>query len=411
MLRSMFLIVFFSLVLVIISPTHIHAAPWVSGYYPGWTQSRMKPTDIDYSAVTHIMHFAAIPKSDGSLDTSQNMIDPYIASTISATHAAGKKILITLGGANSQNGFRVATTQANRTKLISSIVNFMKSNNYDGIDVDWEPLADTDSAQFTAFITELRAAMTQQQPGSLLTAAAMVETPQLYIPVKDMFDQINIMTYVMSGPWEGWVTWHSAPLKNGGRTFSNGRPLPSVETAVKAYLDAGISKTKLGIGTHFGGSIWSGGGVTGPRQSFTSGTTVNADTPYYTIMDTYHQAQNYHYDTEADAAYLSINSAQDANDKFISYDNAESIAKKISYLKTAQLGGIIIWELNQGYFPNAAVGQRDPLLKALKEAIGNTEPTAGPTGPTCSNLQGDTNHDGAVRIDDFAVWRSIYLAQ
>jgi hypothetical protein len=31
-----------------------------------------------------------------------------------------------------------------------------------------------------------------------------------------------------------------------------------------------------------------------------------------------------------------------------------------------------------------------------------------PTGPSCSALQGDANHDGSVDVIDFATWKRIY---
>src|ERR1700730_9502158 len=69
---------------------------WCTAYYPGWEQSSAMPASgIDFAAVTHIVHFALIPKPDGSLDSSQNSITPAnSADLISRAHTAGKKVLI-----------------------------------------------------------------------------------------------------------------------------------------------------------------------------------------------------------------------------------------------------------------------------------------------------------------------------
>ena len=32
--------------------------PWVAGYYPGWRQNRLSPADIDFGAVTLLIHFS-----------------------------------------------------------------------------------------------------------------------------------------------------------------------------------------------------------------------------------------------------------------------------------------------------------------------------------------------------------------
>ena len=41
----------------------------------------------------------------------------------------------------------------------------------------------------------------------------------------------------------------------------------------------------------------------------------------------------------------------------------------------------------------------------------NTPVPPTPTGGTCSQVQGDANHDGRVNLTDFAVWRSAFLAR
>ena len=50
------------------------SALWNTGYYAGWMQDYLAPSDIDFSALTHVIHFAAIPKTDGSLDTATNVL-------------------------------------------------------------------------------------------------------------------------------------------------------------------------------------------------------------------------------------------------------------------------------------------------------------------------------------------------
>jgi len=38
-------------------------------------------------------------------------------------------------------------------------------------------------------------------------------------------------------------------------------------------------------------------------------------------------------------------------------------------VKAKGLGGVIQWELNEGYLKDAAAGQRNPLLKAIHDAF------------------------------------------
>jgi hypothetical protein len=41
---------------------------WVTAYYAGWQYDRLKPAQIDFRALTHLVHFSVLPKADGTLD-------------------------------------------------------------------------------------------------------------------------------------------------------------------------------------------------------------------------------------------------------------------------------------------------------------------------------------------------------
>src|SRR6185295_20231359 len=85
---------------------------WRTGYYPGWEQGSMPAAQIDFSALTHVIHFSLVPNADGSLNNSRNDISAEnSAEIVGATHAAGRKVLICVGGANTS--FQSATTPTN----------------------------------------------------------------------------------------------------------------------------------------------------------------------------------------------------------------------------------------------------------------------------------------------------------
>ena len=54
---------------------------------------------------------------------------------------------------------------------------------------------------------------------------------------------------------------------------------------------------------------------------------------------------------------------------FISYDDAHACQAKVSYARNLHLGGLMIWELSEDFFPTQPVGQRTPLISALKQAL------------------------------------------
>lgn len=374
-------IAIFALVLMLcVSAMTGQTTPWVSAYYAGWMQGYLPPSAVDFSAVTHIIHFSISPTSGGNISGSGNGITPAAsAAIVQAGHAAGKKVLITCGGWGDDQGFANNTTTANRATFITNLVNFVVTHGYDGLDIDWEPI--TSPSQFKLFIPELRAALDAAKPGLLLTIALLSGDPSPVVPVQSAFDQINIMTYDMSGAWQGWVAWHNSPIYDGGLRFPGTNTLvPSANGEVDAYIAAGIPKEKLGIGADFYGYVWTG--VTQPGQSWTSTPDVTGNVPYYELMNTYGSSP-VRWDSSAQAAYISIPSG---SGKFISFDNEQTMYAKAAYVRSKGIGGVILWELGGGYRASAPAGQRDLLLQAVKRAFfgDGTPPSADSLAPVVS---------------------------
>ena len=347
---------------------------WCAAYYPGYEQAYMPASNIDFAVVSHVIHFSLVPNSDGSLNSNANSITLLnSADLVTRAHAAHRKALICVGGASTS--FQGATASANLSAFISNLTNFMASRGYDGIDLDWEPLDASDALQFTNLVNGLRSALDAITPRPLLTAAVASPPtpPALIASVQSRFDQINLMTYDLSGPYPGWVTWFNAPIFDGGYRFpSTGGLVPSADGMVSSLTTIGVDAGRLGIGIAFYGYIWSGGGGTPtggtalPRQAWTgtNAPMVTAVT-YNTIMSSYYQTNLYHWDLGAQAPYLSIDNPGSNNDNFISYDDPRICQSKVSYARNRGLGGVMIWELAQDHKAN----QPDPLLQAVKQAL------------------------------------------
>ena len=373
---------------------------WVSAYYAGWQSSYLPPDSIDFTAITQLIHFSVYPTGGASFDgTGNGMTASHMSATVQAAHRAGKKIILCVGGYGAD--FKDAVSPAYRSQSIANLVAYMTTYGYDGLDIDWEPVQD--EPNFLIWIAQLRSAMQAVNAGALLTDAAF-SFDQAVVDARDSFDQINLMTYDMAGPWPGWVTWHNSPVSDGGFRFpSTGGPPPSANGSVDEYLAAGVPASKLGIGTDFLGYYWTGGdgtptgGVTAPRQSYTVTPSVRSNVQYYEIMDTY-EAYPQLWDSSAQASYISIDKPGSANDMFISLDNERTEYAKADYVRSKGIGGIIIFELGAGYRANQPPGQKDFLLQAVKKAfmLGQhyvpdvTKPVVAMTAPAQGSTVGGT---------------------
>jgi chitinase len=361
------------------SPT-ARAELWRTGYFPGYHQSYLPASQIDFQAITHVIHFSVMPNGDGTLDAAINGLTPgYMADLIAQAHRAGRKALICVGGAGSQAGFQGATTRANLTGFVQRLADFLSAHGYDGVDLDWEPLVESDHEQFGNLVGALRDALNRLDPQLLLTVATASE-PELFSALQGQFDQINLMTYDLAGPWPGWVTWFNAPIFDGGYRFpSTGGLVPSSDGIVQGFIAAGVKPEKLALGMAFYGMIWTHGtgtatgGICLPRQTWKRAPTATASA-YYQIMASYYAAERYHWDAAAQAAYLSITNANATNDLFLSYDDEHACQAKVSYARNHQLGGVMMWELSQGYQAANPGGRRHPLLQAIRDALATPGP-------------------------------------
>ena len=350
-------------------------ALWVTAYYPVWVQAGgMSPDKIDFSAITHLVHFGIAPRPDGTIEDTEHggvhAITPaQSADVVGRAHKAGDKVLVCLGGAGSGPAISAAMAPAVRPALIRNLIAFVTERGYDGIDVDMEPILPADEPNFVLFVRELRAAMKAANPKWQMTFPASGEPgdqPKLAAELQDCFDQINVQTYDLSGTWPGWSTWYNGSLYGGGpaRSLTATRPYPSASEKVGYYLAAGVPKTKLGLGLAFYGCVWDG--ANGPAQPI-AGVKMSS-IAYSELMDKYDTPGAYHWDPVAHAPYLSVGAATDPARKFVSFDDARLAREKVLYAKSHGLGGVIIWELGDGYRDSQPAGKKDALLQTVKAA-------------------------------------------
>ncbi|MBZ4372745.1 glycosyl hydrolase family 18 protein [Corallococcus sp. AS-1-6] len=343
---------------------------WVSGYYTGWNADEYPPEKVDFSALTHILVGRATPRPDGTLNTQfDNDNGPAIARLLAQrAHAAGRKALIMVGGSGEHEGWVGAASDANRAKFVQALLKAVDDFGYDGLDLNWEPVELEDRLHLLALVQTLRAA----RPGLLLTFPIHwintnfpEDAAPWYAELALYLDQVNVMSYSMVGPWDGWVSWYTSALRG-----ESGQHPTSIESSLALWAAAGIPKAKLGIGIPFYGMGWRN--ITGPYQPFTDWSDyVGGDNSFtYKNILAWSVLGTHHWDDAAQAEYLTFppnTPIEDGTVRWISYDGPQAIAAKGAFVKQQGYGGTIIWTINQGC-TDPETGA-NPLLDAVKGAL------------------------------------------
>ena len=381
---------------------------WAVAYYPAYGTGTMPIAAIPFASMTHVVHFALVPRRDGTL-ADPDGLRGQTSALVAAAHAAGVKALLGVGGdesAGAPAGFQGATSSARREAFVKNIVAAMAAGGYDGVDVNWESVRfPQDVSNFRAFVEDLRKALDRRSPPRhfLLTYPAGTASgfqeysniARMLAPVQARFDQVNLQTYVMAGPFPGWLTWHNSPLHAGGCRFATtGQPPPSLESTVKAFIAAGIARRRLGIGIQLAGVDWVGGsgtdtgGVSRPCQAWDysrqkpDGSGQDVGAPSYAggwsfvnasdVARSYTAANGYTaaFDDGAGAAYLSRDQSGSAGDHFVSYETPQSIQAKADYVRAQGLGGLIVFEVTQDFQGERPAGDaQHPLMTAVRQAF------------------------------------------
>ncbi|HEX7341180.1 MAG TPA: glycosyl hydrolase family 18 protein [Rhodanobacteraceae bacterium] len=275
---------------------------------------------------------------------------------LKATHP-GLKVTISVGGWGAGGFSGAAATAASRRTFADSAAQLVASQHADGLDVDWEypgsslsgiKSSPQDRVHFTALIQALRAALDKMGAGNghvgahhyLLTIAS---ADSRYVKGIDLaavapyLDWFNVMTYDFNNSLTALTGNHtglhaSAVAPPDARTTAR---------AVREYLAAGVPADKIVIGAAFYGLRFDGVHPAdhGLYQHYAR---FGGSYPWFVLKQKFINRDGYvrHWDARADAPYL----WNATTHSFISYDDPQSIAAKVAFVKAHHLGGIMFWE-------------------------------------------------------------------
>ncbi|MFB9278067.1 glycoside hydrolase family 18 protein [Cohnella cellulosilytica] len=265
----------------------------------------------------------------------------------------GIKLMLSVGGWGADGFSQAAATQAGRERLAASAVELIGEYGLDGVDIDWEypgsslagiSASREDKRNFTLLLRQLREAIDTGGPGRMLTIAAGGDTYfTLQTDMREIcryLDYVMLMTYDLQGGFQT-VTGHHAALYQGSRNLIDA----CVDKAVRVFGEAGVPAEKMIIGVPFYSRQWDGvkGGGDGLGQEAATvghyGPDYGSLADYVELTDRAQQgAYRRYWDPEAGVPYLFDGGT------FISYEDQQSLAGKIAYIRERGLAGIMFWE-------------------------------------------------------------------
>lgn len=337
----------------------------ILGYSASWADGAYPPRFYDYGSLTHIARSFLQPHADGRVTWSNDFWSPELEQN---AHAHGVKVLASIGGAadNANQWLEMARDPAAEKRFFDELETQINAHHYDGVDIDWEPSAQTDADQktYTEFMRTIRARFPKWVISTALPTGEWSGRHISWTDIAASVDFINLMTYVFAGSWSGHSAHNANLYKPSSYTDPSGIDIDSaVESLVKNH---GLSRDKIVLGLAFYGTQYSTdkmGQPFPPKARFRGEEIIYTDIERLAAMPEYEK----HWDEAAHVPYLE----RTGGGHTVSYDNALSINQKCVYAVKNGMKGVMIWYLGADLVRGTPV-----LQQALAQSY--TLPSAAP---------------------------------
>ncbi|XP_039450794.1 acidic mammalian chitinase-like isoform X1 [Culex pipiens pallens] len=285
------------------------------------------------------------------------------------------KTLAAIGGYNegSEDFSKVADSADLRHVFAEDCRDFCLRHGFDGVDIDWEYPSTADRTNFVLLLADLRQVLSEA--GLMLTAAVAAHVDQAAISydipsISVLLDHINLMAYDFNGAWNS-VTGHNAPLFAGPADVTDFQRTLNVDYSVRYWLGQGAPAFKMNVGVAFYGRTFTlantalsglqapaiGPGLAGPYSRQEGWLAYFEICTNFPINDWIR-----HWDNDQRIPFGVM------GDQWIGYDDVESVQQKCDYIYQHNLGGAMVWSIDQDDF-HGYCGVQYPLLWTLERCF------------------------------------------
>jgi spore germination protein YaaH len=322
----------------------------VYGFLPYWNLSDY----INYDVMSTVAYFGVDLNGDGSLNkqsgsSTTNGWAGWTSSTmtgvINAAHAAHVRVALTVesfasGSAAAATQTALLSSAANRLNAVQQIVAAIRDRGADGVNLDFEPVVSGQSANFVAFVRQLRAALDAVHTGYELTFCAtghMGNYDAADLLAAGAADNVFIMGYDFRNGSSPYAASHD-PLTSP-RVFD----LTDAVTSYRAVAPA----SKIILGLPYYGIAYSTPDTS--RYSANQSGATYGDAvwvPYYTAAGL--AATNLkQYDPIEQSAWVSYYGSFGGAPTWreLYYDDVQALGARYDRINYWNLGGVGIWAL------------------------------------------------------------------
>jgi len=373
-------------------------------YYTNWSPGRpgkakFTPKNIHPHICTHLLYAFAGFSKDGmriaSVNEDADIVKGGFKEFVSLKRVnENLKVLIALGGSGegARRYSNAAASTENRTIFVDSIVEFVKTHGFDGINLDWQFPGDRegsrneDKENYVELVKALREAFTRETEGSSLepwiiaigapSETEVAERGYKLAELTKYVDFLNVVTYDYHKSTDVFVHNH-APLYPLREELdpSNTNYRLNVDYTISWYIENGAPPTQINFGIPTYGRTYTleepdqnsigspaiGEGNAGP---FTG---EDGHLAYYEICDMLQQPN-----TDWIIRYpnkTAMGPYAFKGDQWVGFDDEDTIRRKGMYACQRNLGGIMFWTIDFDDFNAECHPLSNPLIRAASEAF------------------------------------------
>ncbi|KFY60078.1 hypothetical protein V497_03885 [Pseudogymnoascus sp. VKM F-4516 (FW-969)] len=310
-------------------------------YYPNYRAYRGEtPATLNYKCISHVYYAYAHVNADGFVFLSDELADGTMevdgvngclgSFMVLKKQHPHLKVLLSIGGADSSQSFRILSeTAARRDNFAKSANLLVREARLDGIDIDWQH---PDDAQQGSNFLSLLATVRLYLPSEDFMVVVPLPTnswalQHIDLPkIEEYVDLVNLTAYDFSGPWRP-TAGHHAQLYRAQEGENSG------SAAVEHILATGFPAKKILLGIPVYGRSFIGAAAPGDQYHSNGG-----EDGIFEYKALPRPGTQEVVDRERCAAVC-----VGGDGGFVTYDNPETVAMKGRYCKEQGLGGLFYW--------------------------------------------------------------------